>query len=164
SISVGPLRLSKLGRSIADCTSIFQSRMATSALATKPMMRLPPGLPIAMSKAPVRASKTRNGAMELRGRFPGATLLATWAPPSTGNVDEAIVGAVVAAVGEGEALGVGEHVHRLRRIGTRRRHIEARHRAEDLQYRDAARGRRRHAADLPASIGAAQGLDIADAI
>ena len=44
------------------------------------MMRLPPGLPITCSRRPPFASYTRNGAMELRGRLPGATALATARP------------------------------------------------------------------------------------
>ena len=49
------------------------------------MMRLPPGLPTAMSRAPLLPSNTRKGAIELRGRLPGATRLATAPPSSTGR-------------------------------------------------------------------------------
>ena len=258
SSSVGPLRLPKFGRSMADCMSSFQSMSPTSVLATKPMMRLPPGLPTAMSRAPVLPSNTRNGAMELRGRLPGATRLATPMPSSTGwklksvsslfnrnprtitwlpkkdsmvlvmdtalpsrvddrdlrrarnlvdgivvigelhavrvarlgshhglrgldqlrarvqiaRIDESrdrdihvmVIGHVPVAIRESEALRLRDHVHRLRRAGRNRCHVEARKLAQDLQDRDAARRRRRHAAEPVGAIGATERIDVAHSI
>src|SRR5262249_51014082 len=83
SSSVAPLRLAKFGRSTAACGSRCQSRTAISVLATNGMICGPPGEPATSSSRPL-ASNTMVGAMELRGRLPGPTRLATGCPSRSG--------------------------------------------------------------------------------
>src|SRR3546814_7540748 len=53
------------------------------------MMRLPPGEPTAMTKRPSRSS-TRVGDIELRGRLPGSTRLATARPSTRGWKEKSV--------------------------------------------------------------------------
>ena len=74
---------------MAAWMSSFQSRAAARVLATYPMMREPPGEPSAITTRP-SPSNTRVGAMELRGRLPGSSRLATGPPSRSGRKEKSV--------------------------------------------------------------------------
>ncbi len=89
SSSVAPLRLTACGSATACCMVMCQSMSAMSVWVTKPMMRLPPGEPMAAKSLP-SGPNTSVGDMDERGRLFASTRLATGIPSFSGRKEKSV--------------------------------------------------------------------------